>query len=95
MPNNRNVAALLLLRRRRKRRRWWVHPINVKRLDFGEYHHLMPDLRDDEQKFHRYFRMEMEEFDFLLYRLTPFMHTNGSNWRLHLSPEERLVVTLR
>ena len=33
-----------------KRRRFWVHEINKARPEFGEYYHLMPQLRNDEAK---------------------------------------------
>ena len=33
-----------------KRRRFWVHEINKVRPEFGKYHHLMPQLRNDEAK---------------------------------------------
>jgi hypothetical protein len=37
---------------RRKRRNMWVHPINIKRTEFGIFSHLYPDLLEDEEKFH-------------------------------------------
>jgi len=36
----------------RKRRNVWVYPINIKRLQFGIFSHLYPDLLEDEEKFH-------------------------------------------
>ncbi|KAJ8934444.1 hypothetical protein NQ318_023610 [Aromia moschata] len=35
----------------RKKRRKWVHEINLERQDFGEFHRLMPQLRQDKKRF--------------------------------------------
>ncbi|KAJ8935813.1 hypothetical protein NQ318_023367 [Aromia moschata] len=41
----------------RKKGRKWVHEINLERQDFGEFHRLMPQLRQDKKRFFLYFRM--------------------------------------
>ncbi|MPC53150.1 hypothetical protein E2C01_047036 [Portunus trituberculatus] len=40
------IAMLQWLRKRRRRRRQriWVHSINFRRLEFGSFGHLFPDL---------------------------------------------------
>jgi len=43
-----------------------VHLINIKRPEFGIFSHLYPDLLEDEEKFHGFFRMNIEQ----LYRLS-------------------------
>ena len=40
----------------KRKRKFGVHPINKKRKELGEYHHLMPMLEQDESKFKEYFR---------------------------------------
>ena len=50
--------------RRKKRNR--VHEINVERKEFGEFHTLMRELRQDEKSFYIYFRMPSECFDEIL-----------------------------
>ncbi|KAJ8022167.1 hypothetical protein HOLleu_39579 [Holothuria leucospilota] len=47
---NKRVAAFILLDNRRVNRRQWVHHINTRRERYGEYNHLMEDLRQDRQK---------------------------------------------
>ena len=92
------LAGVLLLRRRRRQqtaRRWWVHPLNQKRSNLGEYHHMMPDMRDDEEKFFRYLRMEFKPFDELLQKVAARIQRENTNFRSCIEPEERLVVTLR
>nr|CAD7404231.1 unnamed protein product [Timema cristinae] len=46
------IRCLLLKEGRRKcwKRRFWVHNISIKRLTFGEYHRLFPDLVEDYAK---------------------------------------------
>ncbi|KAF6017298.1 hypothetical protein EB796_024365 [Bugula neritina] len=55
---------LLLLKRQsttqRYHRRYWVHPINRKRENFGIFAHLINELRNDELRFKKYFRMAPE-----------------------------------
>lgn len=45
--------------------REWVHAINKKRETLGEFHRLVQELKKDTKRFHMYFRMTMEKFDFL------------------------------
>ena len=53
-------------RRRHKKRNMCVHPMNIKRTYFEIFSHLYPDLLEDEEKFRRFFRMNIEQF----YRLS-------------------------
>ena len=48
----------------RRKKRKWAHRINVERKDFGEFHTLMPELR--QKLFYIYFRMSTECFDEIL-----------------------------
>ena len=74
------VAAYLLMEEdadvHRKR---WVHPLNSCREQLGEYHHLMPQLRNDEARFVAYFRMYPALFDALHEKLEPFMKRRSVN----------------
>jgi len=36
----------------------WVHPINIKRAEFGIFGYFYPDLLEDEEKFHLFFFLE-------------------------------------
>ena len=47
---------------RRKRRNMWMHPINIKRSEVRIFSHLYRDLLEDEEKFHGFFRMNIEQF---------------------------------
>ena len=93
------VQLIILLRRqrcfRRKPRRFWVHPLNAVRLDVGQYHTIIDDLRDDKEKFFQYFRMSHESFQELLDMLRPHIQKADTNMRRCISTEERLAIILR
>lgn len=97
LSRKQKLALLLYLRKRRrsKVRLMSIHPINKLRNVCGEYHHLMPQLRQDEQKFKEYFRMDTSTFDYLLDTCSGELLKETTNFRKPITPEERLVVTLR
>ncbi|KAG8287868.1 hypothetical protein J6590_028751 [Homalodisca vitripennis] len=81
MPSSEDLVHLLLLsensilKRRVVRgckrgiKRWGVHPINRRRRVYGEYHHLIKQLKEDPERFFQYTRMSVPTFDFILNRL--------------------------
>ena len=76
-------------------RRFAVHPINKLRHIHGEYHHLMPPLLNDPERFVQYFRMKHQTFYDLLQHCAADLKEKSTNFCRAVSPEERLVVTLR
>lgn len=81
--------------RRKSIRKLWVHPILMRREQYGEFHTLYEDLRKDEGKFCDYLRMNYKTFDKLLDLLKNKLQHKNTNMRASISPTERLVVTLR
>ena len=79
----------------RRKKRKWVHEINVERKEFGEFHTLMPELRQDEKRFYIYFRMPSECFDEILSLIKEDITKMDTNYREAISAEERLAITLR
>ncbi|CAI6375780.1 unnamed protein product [Macrosiphum euphorbiae] len=75
--------------------REWVHAINKKRETLGEFHRLVPELKKDTKRYHMYFRMTMEEFDFLHELIKPDIYKQNTQFRRAVSTEERLAVCLR
>ena len=72
------VIRGIIERRRQRRmpreRRCWVHPwLDVgRRLQFGQFHRLMPELRhEDPASFINYIRIQPQMFDELVQRITP------------------------
>ncbi|XP_059894370.1 uncharacterized protein LOC132447556 [Gadus macrocephalus] len=98
-----NIAALYLLweseesedRRKRKRRRLWVHDILRRRPQLGEFHHLLQELRLDDGRFQRYFRLSRAQFDDLLARVGARISRQDTNYRRSISAAERLSICLR
>ena len=94
--NKRRVIIIyLLLQMQMAQRDFWVHPIISDRRFKGEYHTLYPDLREYPEKFFRWYRMSMEQFDYLLQLIRPRIEKLNNNFRASINAEQRLVVTLR
>ena len=59
------VVATYILDQTYKNRRFWVHPINKERNEKGIFVNLFPQLMNDPEKFHQYFRMSYDQFSYL------------------------------
>nr|CAI5855744.1 unnamed protein product [Callosobruchus analis] len=55
----------------------------------------MPQLKAQPQKFNEYFRMELQTFDYVLNKVDQRLIRDWCNHKNRISPEERLMVTLR
>ncbi|KAL4112615.1 hypothetical protein QTP88_016366 [Uroleucon formosanum] len=82
-------------RRQKEERKYWVHPILKTRLSSSQYITLYPKLRDHDEKFFNYFRMSIESFDDLLDLIKNELEANEQAVRYCISPQEKLIVTLR
>ena len=78
-----------------KKKRVGIHPINRRRLIYGEYHHLYTDLRKSPDKFFDYLRMSVNTYDFILSKINHRIRKKISNFKKPISPAERLYVTIR
>lgn len=77
-------------------REFSIHPVNMEREHYGEFHHLYKKLRIHPGRFFQYLRMQKETFDYMHDLVSPKLQKNWCN--LHRNPilqEERLVLTLR
>ncbi|MED6240301.1 hypothetical protein ATANTOWER_018998 [Ataeniobius toweri] len=95
------VAWLYLLNKARERRRL-APPRRVRilqtiqrRSEFGEFHHLLQELRAEEDRFQRYFRLSPDQFDNLLTRISARISYQDTNYRRSISTEERLSICIR
>ena len=52
--------------KKKRRHRCWVHPLLRTRLQTAQFYTLFYELRKDESKFLKYFRMSLKSFDELL-----------------------------
>ena len=91
------ITLLLLQRRRRRRkqRNMWIHPINSRRAQFGTFAHLFPDLLNNPDKFHDFFRIDKEKFKQLVELLRLSIQKQNTNYRRAIEAEERLAIYLR
>lgn len=92
------MGLMLLMKKRRKHkrwvsRRWWVRPVNLQRNVLGHFATLIQELKNDEELFFRYTRMSLEVYNQLLIKVSPFLVKNIN--RTPLSPEQRLLITLK
>lgn len=75
--------------------RYWVHPYIDDRLTRGGFITLFSDLRENPDKFFNYFRMSVQSFDELAYKITDMIKSQDTWMRLSIPPLEMLAVTLR
>ena len=80
---------------RSRRRRFWVHPVMLQRLSVGYFTTMYTQLRMYPDKWYNFSRMSVPLFDDLLEKLRPRLSRMDTNMRSSVSPEERLLVTLR
>ncbi len=76
-------------------RRYWVHEINLNRERLGEFFVLFQDLREDEERFWRYFHMSINTFDYILEAIRLVITKGNTNFQKSITPEEKLMITLR
>lgn len=93
------ALQLLLLywlgkKRQYRRQNYWVHGTFKRRERFGEYHHLVDEILNDEDKRMSYLRMRPSTFRVLLEIVGPAIEKRTTNFRRRISPRERLVITL-
>ena len=86
------VLHVIMWRRRCccKRQNMWVHLINIKIPEFRIFSHLYPGLLEDEEKFHGFFRMNIEQFYCLSQLVGEEIRKQNTNYRRAISPENDL-----
>lgn len=78
--------------KRWRNRRWLVRPVNQKRKQQGEYDNLFQELKNDEQMFHIYTRMNIPHWNKLLAILETYLTKKSKK---AFPAEQRLIITLR
>ncbi|XP_049453046.1 uncharacterized protein LOC125901398 [Epinephelus fuscoguttatus] len=95
------IAALYLLwrsqiRLRAKRcHRFWVHDTLRRCTELGEFHHLLQELRLDDSRFQRYFRLTAAQFEDLLARVGARISRLDTNYRRSIPAAECLSICLQ
>ncbi|KAK4884078.1 hypothetical protein RN001_000349 [Aquatica leii] len=89
------VASFLAVEDRNNSNRVWVHNINKKRENLGEFYRLVSELRRDPKRFHMYFRMTMERFDYLHQLIKNDIKKINTQFCRAITSVEKLAVCLR
>lgn len=77
------------------KRKYWVHPTLRTRLSLIHYVTLYPKLRDHSENIFNYFKMSLKSFDDPLGTIKDDLTTNEHAIRYYISPQDKLIVTLR
>jgi len=77
-----------------KKRKYHTNDIFKDREKYGEFHTLFHQLLEQEEDFFSYMRMTKSNFYYILENIREKIQKQ-SNFRRCISPEERLMVTLR
>lgn len=96
---NNVLIAFYMLRRRKqrqknKKRRFWVRPFHVANVCHSATV-VAAEMNSDSEKFKSFYRMNQENFLILVDLVSPLIQKKDTNYRLAVSPEERLLITLR
>ncbi|MEQ2235183.1 hypothetical protein ILYODFUR_039037 [Ilyodon furcidens] len=91
------ITVFYLWRAEKCRRRQcpWVHQILQGWEQFGDYHHLLQELRLDDGRFQRYFHLSRTQFEDLLSRVGRRIGLRDTNYRRCIPAAERLSICLR
>ncbi len=73
----------------------WVHPVNQLRGEEGEFSVHYKCLREFPDKFQEYFRVSVDEFDFILRHIIDDISKEDTNWRCSIPAELKLALLLR
>lgn len=96
------VLAIVMKRKKQrslesvKKRKCWVREWIWKRNEKGVHANLLKELEnEDEASYFNFFRMSVNDFNFLLGKVKHFITKNDTVMRPAIPPNERLALTLR
>ena len=92
------IVVYLELKKRnatKKKKKQWIHPLMEERPTKGIFNSYFADVRKQPDRFFQYTRMSIASFDYLLEKLTNAIQGMDTPMRLAITPEEKLVITLR
>ena len=76
-------------------RDYWVHPLNTERGGKGKFYMHYADHCKFPERFFKLYRMPVQKFDELLFKVTPLLKKKETNLRETICAEQRLVITIR
>ena len=82
--------------RPKTRRKWWCRPWLGRREQYGAYHTLFREMREEDKwSFKNFARLNPELFNELKVKLEPLIGRQNTTFRRCISTGERLAITLR
>lgn len=84
-----------LLSTPKRQRRYWVHPYCSNREEMKRFTEFYSKIREYPDKFFKYYRMSIQSFDELLFKLRLSLTKQETTFRKPICAEERLTLTLR
>lgn len=88
------LSSIIQKANKYKRKRFWISDLCRSRQDFGAFYKVYPIILNDPTMFKNYCRMTKEQFEDLLVLIAPIIIKEDAI-RTPISPEERLLLTLR
>lgn len=76
------------------KREYWVHPY-WKEMQGHSGFNVFKELNMYPKKFQSFYRMRKESFELLISKIGPRIIKKDTNYRCAISPEERVLITLR
>ena len=89
------VLYLLNKKRKSKRSRKWIKEMHRRRKEEGAHALLFHHLVSNDDNFHNYFRLSPYQFHELHNLLHPYITKKQSTFRIPISSQERVAITLR
>ena len=86
---------MMLMQLEMVHREIWIHPLNAERVEKGEFYRLYLDQRHFPDKFFENYLRSTHQFDDILSKIAPLIRKKDTNFRKAITPEEKLVLTLR
>jgi hypothetical protein len=80
--------------KKKKKLKYWIHKVFRAREEKGEFHTLFGHLKDERQKFFKYFKMSFLKFENLKQLLHTDIGKKNTRWRRSIRTEERLALRL-
>ena len=72
-----------------------VYTLSISHQQFGEFNTLYKDLRKYLDRFYSYYRMSIEQFDYILAQIEHLIYKPNTNWWHSISAEEKLAICIR
>lgn len=88
------LACYIYNRLRKKRKRYWRHPYIEENINCRLFV-AAKELVQDDEKFLSMYRMKKETYQQLLNSIAPAITKQNTRLRECVSPDERLLITLR